>query len=63
MSLLRRLAALDARVFDFRREGEQAEAYLRRFAEGRARDTRAGVQVKQALTEFFRDLDGRQPPP
>ncbi len=61
MSLLRRLSNLDARVFGFRREGEPAEAYLRRFAEGRARDTRAGVQVKQALQEYFRDLD--QPAP
>ncbi len=62
MSLLRRLAALDARVFGFRREGEPAEVYLRRFAAGRARNTRAGVQIKQALTEFFRDLDAQQPP-
>lgn len=61
MSLLRRLAALDAKVFSFRRDGESAEAYLRRFAAGHARDSRAGVQVKQTLTEHFRNLDGQQP--
>lgn len=57
MSLFRRLSALDAKVFGFRREGEPAEIYLRRIAAGQARDTRAGVQVKQALKEYFRDLD------
>jgi hypothetical protein len=60
MSLIGRLSALDARAFGFRRAGETAEDYLRRFADGRARDTRAGVQVKQALTEFFRDRDAEQ---
>lgn len=62
MSLIGRLSSLDARVFGFRREREPAEDYLRRFAAGRARDARAGVQVRQALMEFFRERDAQQPP-
>ncbi len=44
MSIFRRLSSLDAKVFGFRRSDETAEAFLRRFADGRGRDTRAACR-------------------